>query len=202
MKIGVRTLISAWLFLISSVALCEQLNEGQSPSGKLHYELRTTPNHDGEKAIWLWSKDDKSDAQQLCETGGWGYLEVHFSPDDNWIVLQDGGASLGVLCRLFRLRQGLVFREIQKPDLNAEAEKLALQKAGLPAQTMSDHQYVRCLGWSGDSKMILIQSRGNGKIGKLGVGYEWIGIYHVEDGHFSFDLSEFDRRAVDKEPLD
>jgi hypothetical protein len=67
---------------------------------------------------------------------------------------------------------------------------------------MSDHQYVRCLAWSGDSKMILIQSRGNGKIGKLGVGYEWIGIYHVENGHFSFDLSEFDRKAVDRKPLD
>jgi WD40 repeat protein len=182
--------------------LCEQLDEGRSLSGKLHYELRSTLTRDGEKAIWLWSKEDKSDARHLCETEGWGNLEIHFSPDDNWIVVQDGGASLGVRCRLFRLVQGLQFREIEKPDLNAEAEKLALKKIGLPAQEMTDHRYVRCIAWSGDSKMILITANGNGRVGKLAVGFEWVGVYHVQGGNFSFDLSEFNRSAVGKKPLD
>ena len=188
-------------FLVHQV-LCEQIDEGQSLSGKIHYELRSTPSKDGNKTIWLWSNEGKSDAKQLCQTEGWGNLEMHFAPDDNWIVVQDGGASLGIRCRLFKREHGLAFREIEKPDLNAEAEILALRTAGLPAEEMSDHRYIRCLAWSGDSKMILIKARGNGRVAKVGVGFDWIGIYHVQDGRFSDDLSEFNRSAVDNVPLE
>jgi hypothetical protein len=181
---------------------CEQENEGQSLSGKIYYELRTTPNKDGLNAIWLWSTHDKADAVQLCETEGWGNLEMHFSPNDDWIVVQDGGVSLGIRCRLFRREHGMKFNEIAKPDLNDEAEILALRQGGLPDKAMSDHRYVRCLGWSGDSKMILVKARGSGRVGKQAVGFDWTAIYHVQEGRFSFDLSEFDRSAVDKQPLE
>jgi hypothetical protein len=191
----------AMLFPVSHV-LCEQMNEGESLSGRIHYELRSIRGNEGGKAIWLWANQDKSDAKQLCETEGWGNVEMHFAPDDNWIVVQDGGASLGIRCRLFKREKGVAFREIEKPDLNTEAEILALRTAGLPAEEMSDHRYVRCLAWSGDSKMILINARGNGRAGKVGVGFHWIGIYHVQDGRFSHDLSEFNRSAVDKVPLE
>jgi len=50
--------------------------------------------------------------------------------------------------------------------------------------------------------MILIKARGNGRVAKVGVGFDWIGIYHVQDGRFSDDLSEFNRSAVDNVPLE
>ncbi|MEP6603837.1 MAG: hypothetical protein ABJB69_07815 [Spartobacteria bacterium] len=198
---------TAELLLICLAALgpvnglvAEQLNEGEWLSGKIHYELRTLP--DDAKEIWLFAKEDKSDSTKLCETEGWGNLEMHFSPDDIWIIVQDRGVSLGVRCRMFHIETGLHYREIKKPNLNSEAEKLALKRAGLPAKEISDHLYVYCLAWSGDSKMVLIKSRGRGRIGKEWVSFVWIGIYHVQDGRFSFDLAEFDRSAVDKGPLE
>ncbi len=186
------------LLLPLSHALCEQMNWGQSLSGKIHYELRPIPDREGDKAIWLWSNDEKSDAKQLCETEGWGNLEMHFAPNDNWIVVQNGGASLGVRCRLFKRENGVAFREIEKPDLNQEAEISALRKAGLPAKEMSDHRYVRCLAWSGDSRMILIEATGKGTVENRPYNFKWVCIYHVQEGRFSFDLSEFNRSAVVK----
>jgi hypothetical protein len=94
------------------------------------------------------------------------------------------------------------FNEIAKRDLNDEAEILALRQGGLPDKAMSDHRSVRCLGWFGDSKMILIKATGSGRVGKQAVGFDWTAIYHVQEGRFSFDLSEFDRSAVDKQPLE
>jgi len=91
--------------IATTSASAEQMNEGQSLSGRIHYELRTVANNG--KEIWLYSREDKSDAMKLCDTEGWGNLEVHFSPDEKWIVVQDGGLSLGVRCRLFRTQNGL-----------------------------------------------------------------------------------------------
>src|ERR1700751_4078743 len=81
--------------------------------------------------------------------------------------------SLGIRCRLFRRERGMKFNEIAKRDLNDEAEILALRQGGLPDKAMSDHRSVRCLGWSGDSKMILIKATGSGRVGKQAVGFDW-----------------------------
>jgi hypothetical protein len=190
------------LLLPVSHALCKQMNEGESLSGKIHYELRSIRDNEGGKAIWLWANQDKSDAKQLCETEGWGNLEMHFAPDDKWIVVQDGGASLGIRCRLFRRDKGPAFREIEKPDLN--------KRRKYPRSERLDLLQKKCLTigtyavWDGqgDSKMILINARGSGKVGRVAMGFQWIGIYHVQEGRFSFDLSKFNRSAVDKVTLE
>jgi hypothetical protein len=174
-----------------------QLDQGDSLTGKIHYELRAG-SAEGGKAIWLWSKEDKSDAAMLCETPGWGNLEIHFAPNDQWIVVQDGGSSLGVSLRLFRRNDGVKFHEIKDADVDGKSERLALQQAGLPPKEISDHRYVHCVSWSGDSSMILVSSDGKGVGGEHAIGFHWIGIYHVEDGRFTSDLTEFNRHAVEK----
>src|SRR5208337_620702 len=65
-----------------------QLNQGNSPSGKIHFELRGQAQDS--KEIWLSPADHKDQGVKLCDTQGWGNLEVHFSPDDCWIIVQDG----------------------------------------------------------------------------------------------------------------
>jgi WD40 repeat protein len=175
----------------------EQPDKGESFTGKIHYELRGDSDAGG-KTIWLWSKEDKSDAAELCETPGWGYLEIHFSPNDKWIVVQDGGASLGVSLRLFRRDGGVVFHEIKDADIDRKSEKLALKQAGMAPKEISDHRYVHCLAWSGDSEMILVSSSGKGIADDYAIGFLWIGIYHVTDGRFTSDLTKFNREAVEK----
>jgi hypothetical protein len=78
-------------FLITSAFLlhAQQQNEGDSPSGKIHFVVRG----DEEKKIYLSPAGASSQEVELCETPGWGNLVIHFSPDDDWIVVQDGGPS-------------------------------------------------------------------------------------------------------------
>jgi len=73
-----------WLLSLTLVPLCvfaEQQSEGDSPSRSIHFELRKTSD-EGTKEIWLSEKDNKSTAVKLCDTPGWGNLDIHFSPDD------------------------------------------------------------------------------------------------------------------------
>jgi len=50
--------------------------------------------------------------------------------------------------------------------------------------------------------MILIKANGAGRVQKNAVGFVWVAVYHVLDGRFSFDLSEFDRAAVDRDKVE
>ena len=87
-----------------------QMERGESPSGLLEYELRGEERINVE--IWMWEKDQKASALMLCRTEGWGYLRVHFAPDDSWVLVEDGGLSLGVESRLFLRVGGASFEEM------------------------------------------------------------------------------------------
>src|SRR5438876_10203376 len=75
------------------VALSTQRNEGESPSGKIRYTLQ---GREDSKQLFLYAEDRPDERVALCETYGWGNMVVSFSPNEEWIVVQDGGASLGV----------------------------------------------------------------------------------------------------------
>lgn len=140
---------------LTSVAAQE--NEGASIDGSVHYELRGDAEN---KTIWLFPKDHKEKAVKLCDTEGWGNLQVHFSPDNFWIVIQDGGASLGVHLSLYRRDKGVIYQCV-KEDIGADAEEQALQQIGKQSFGL-DHRYARVLQWSADSRTILIEIRGSG----------------------------------------
>jgi len=169
-----------------------QLNCGQSESGKISYELRG--EEVGERELWLYPENHADAAVYLCDTEGWGALEMHFSPDDHWLIVQDGGASLGVSLRLFRRDKGVNFTEIKDADINGKAERMALKSNGLPAKEILDHRYVDVLGWSRDSKTVAVRIKGH-YADRVSIR-DWIGLYKVATGTFTFDLKEFDRDTV------
>jgi hypothetical protein len=191
------------LFALCIAPLCvfaDQQNEGESPSGNIHFEVRKTSN-EASKEIWLAPKDKKAGAVKLCETPGWGNLELHFSPADSWLIVQDGGGSLGVSLRLFKQDKGVAFKEVEGADINGKAEKFALQRNGLPAEQLLDHRYARCLAWSADSKKVLVQISGHGGNAKFRVTIrDWQGIYDLDSSNFSFDLTKMNTGSIEKQP--
>ena len=177
----------------------EQQTQGTSPSGEIHYELRE--GADESKRIWLFPKDRPAQAVELCETPGWGYLSVHFSPDDNWLIVQDGGGSLGVSLRLFKREAGVRFRELEEAKIDDKIERLALTQAGAPAKQVLDHRYAKVLSWSADSKAVLVSVSGSGSNGGRRISVEgWTGIYDVGSGAVSLDLKKFNRTAAEARP--
>ena len=175
-----------------------QDNSGTSRDGSIKYELRKPKTGDPE--IWLWPKGHKKNAVKLCETWGWGNMHLTFSPNNYWIIVEDGGLSLGISLTLFRRNKGVSYSEVKKPDINDEAEKLALRQIGLTGTAdVLDHRYVELVRWSADSRRILIQLHGTGDNEKHHISIEgWLGVYDLGKHSFSFDLEKMNRGSVQK----
>ena len=188
--------IAFFLIIVPFLLYAQQQNEGDSPSGKIHFVIRG----ENEKKIYLSVPGGHSQEVELCETPGWGNLVIHFSPDDYWLIVQDGGPSLGISLRLFRRDKGVIFREQKDADIDGKAERLALKLNGFGAQEILDHRYVKVLAWSRDSTCVLIALRGHGGTRKQAVTIEnWIGVYDLASGDVGFDIGKMNRRALEKE---
>jgi WD40 repeat protein len=173
-----KTLIGC-LMLIPFLLSAQQRDEGDSPSGKIHFVLRG----DDAKKIYLSGRGGSESEVELCETPGFGNLAIHFSPDDYWLVVQDSGSSLGVSLRLFRRDRGLRFLEQKGVDIGGRAEELALTQNGLSGRGILDHRYLEVLAWSRDSTLILICLNGHGGTAKQQVRIEnWLGVYDLASG--------------------
>ena len=186
------------LFLSAGLARGTQVDEGDSPSGHIHFVVKG-PQDD--KRIYLSVKDHPQDQVALCQTPGWGNLEVHFSPDDYWIVVQDGGGSLGISLRLFRRETGVTYKEMTDVDMGRAAELAALQQNDLPPKELLDHRYMKLLAWSADSKGFVFSLSGHGGDGKIHIRINnWIGIYDLATGAIDFDLTKVNQGVLEKEP--
>ncbi len=194
---NMRRTVIAFFFVIAPFLLyAQQQNEGDSASGKIHFVVRG----EEEKKIYLSPAAASSQEVELCETPGWGNLVLHFSPDDYWIVVQDGGPSLGISLRLFRRDKGVKFTEQKDADIDGKAERLALKQNGFPPQEILDHRYMKVLAWSRDSTCILIALRGHGGTRERAVSVQnWVGVYDLAKGEISFDLGKMNRGALREE---
>ena len=160
------------------------------------YDLRNPKEVSQE--IWLWPKGHKNKAVRLCETCAWGNMSLTFSPDNYWIIVQDGGGSLGVSLRLFRRSKGVTFHEVKEANIDGKAERLALKQNGLrESDDFLDHRYVLLLSWSKDSRMITVELSGRGRDAKHDVEIEgWKGIYDLAKNDFTAELQKKNRGTV------
>jgi hypothetical protein len=102
---------------------------------------------------------------------------------------------------LFQRKDGVSYKEIKDADIDGKAERLAMHQSGFKPDEVLGHRYANCLGWSSDSRSILIHLTGSGQVGKDFSTADWFGIYEVIDGSFTVDLSKFNRGAVEKEKV-
>jgi hypothetical protein len=69
-----KALIAFFLFIGPFPLHAQQQNEGDSPSGKIHFVVRG----DDVKKIYLSVPSGNSQEVELCETPGWGNLVIPF----------------------------------------------------------------------------------------------------------------------------
>jgi hypothetical protein len=128
-------------------------------------------------------------------------LELHFAPDDAWLVVQDGGSSLGISLRLFRRDRGAAYKELEQADIEGKAERIALEEQEDAAGGLLDHRYMKLVAWSGDSRSFLFSLSGHGGDANNHVRITgWMGIYDVESGEIALELSKLNRGVVEKRP--
>ena len=108
----------------------------------------------------LFDKDASGGGTPLCESLSLG---ISISPDDHWILIQDGGSSLGLHQRLFSRKDGAHYVE-HKVDIDEAVFKAV---AGSPEGkkvdvNLLDHTYLSCDGWSADGKKAALTFSGHG----------------------------------------
>jgi hypothetical protein len=192
-----KTFSSATLVCFLALQLCraEQQNEGNSATGEIHFSVKGTQD---DRRIYLSPAGKAHDEVELCHTEGSGNLEMHFSPDDSWLVIQDGGSSLGVSLRLFQRDRGVSYKEMTNADVDGKAERIALEQQGL-GKDLLDHGYMKVLAWSADSRSFLFSLSGHGGDQNNQVRINrWLGIYDLASGNIGFDLTKTNRIAVEK----
>lgn len=175
-------LVSGMIFPASA----QQPEEGWSSLGAWKFELRE--NAEGEKEIWIIPEANPDGAKKMTTTPGWGNMRMHISPDDKFIVLEDGGGSLGIDLRVFRA--GTAPTEyVEDVDLKIAdiVEAWAVKKAGAAEGSILGHRYVHAHGWSADGKKLLVSI--SGREGELSIP-GWFAIYDFGSGNLSFDLGE------------
>jgi hypothetical protein len=193
MKMVLALIITA---LITSVTQPSSADEEcfSTPNGLSCWEFRKAEDLTTSSEIWMWPDGHKADAIKLCEVEG-SIGRVKVSPDSDWLIVENGGASLGISLRLFKHESGLTYKEIKKPDITGKAIKLALRDAK-PAGAELLHAYLECVAWSSNSRRILVELTGNVSAAGQRLNIEWAAVYDVPTGTFSRNLAEFNRDVL------
>ena len=141
-------------------AATDATTAGVSPSREIAWSLNP---ENGE--LNLVRADGKGSPVKLCDTLGPNNLGVFFSPDEKYIFVTDGGASLGIHGTLYKRSSRLEYSEVDF-DFDLATQKLALEaETGKKiTDTVLDHSYIKCLGWSRDGQWIVLEISGKGSL--------------------------------------
>ena len=197
MKPALRLALFAAACLCAQTLRADQPTSGKSPGGHVNYEVRPAGD---EKEIWVYRDNETGRANKMCTTPGWGNLRLFFSPDDRWIIVQDGGSSLGVSLRLFHREGEHTYTERDKENIDDKTEAAALKSDGFGGKEISDHRYAECLDWSADSRYVLVRVRGKGSDGTNNVVFSWMCVYDLDTGKVGTDLSKINQQGVRRWP--
>lgn len=130
--------------------------------------VQRRPVDDGyEREVWLLARDGQSPPCFLLRHD-WRSGNVSFSPDDNRLIVEEGGgagSSLGTEFRIFRRQTGNAYKEEDQLELLSQAMLIAVRKHGLPANFNPDHIYGVIKGWSQDSSTVRLSVWGHGANG-------------------------------------
>jgi hypothetical protein len=136
--------------------------DGKSSTKDLVWVARSTS--DGGELFVSWAHGGTG--AKVADLVGLGALKVHFSSDDRWLFVTDGGSSLGTTVRLFKRSTGLAYKEVKEFDFDFAVQRLAAQIEGGKEikDTILDRSYLRCVGWSKDGPQAFLAISGKGTL--------------------------------------
>lgn len=181
-------LLSAILIatLAAVVPLAAQERKDEvSTSGKI--ATHVVESKDGAEVFISEANQADSAAQKLCDVLSVSATKVSVAPDDSWIIVRRGGASVGISFAVFKREKGMIYKEL--PETDIVAVLLAAACGGDKAKIdQMDHVTADIIEWSGDSKSVLAVVAARG--GETRVP-PYFAIYRLADGKLEFDLSKF-----------
>ena len=183
-----RILLLAAL-LTAGFAAAEERKDGVSASGKIAWHV-VMDGENGASEVFISEADQgESAARKLCNTVSVVNTQVFVAPDDGWIIVQTGGASLGVSLITFSREKGMIYQEAKGIDIT-ETALLAACGGDRKKVESIDHAYVRFIGWAKDSESVLVEVNAQGEDQRV---ESFFGIYDLAAKKVGFDLERFNR---------
>ena len=175
------TLISA------GFAAAEDRKDGVSASGKIAWHVVRVDDQGISEVLISEADQGESAPQKLCEAVSVANTKVSVSPDDSWIIVQTGGASLGISLTVFRRENGMIYNEMPGMNIGA-AVLLSACGSDQPRADAMDRVYMDLVGWSKDSGSVLVGLNARGEKGEIS---EFFAIYDLAERKVGFDLVKF-----------
>ncbi|HVP06202.1 MAG TPA: hypothetical protein VMS71_00060 [Candidatus Acidoferrum sp.] len=147
--------------------------------------------------VWLSAKDSSSIEPKLLYQHE-RYVEIKFSPDENWIAVNDYlGSSMSEVF-LFTRRNFLDYREERSIDINGGTWKFFSKCNPQAEGSAMDHIYVRVECWAANSNAMLLALSGHNSPGdQLD---DWFCVYDLETLSPSLNLELMNRDALEMKP--
>jgi len=124
---------------------------------RLRYFIDNSGNQQDNREIWLYP--NKKGAKGLRLYSFERDTDTFFSPDEQWVVVNDHVGSTNSFTALFNRIEGVKYSRIGDP--NASAQHLLEQESGIPEiWEMFHHRYFIFREWSTDSKSFVMALHG------------------------------------------
>jgi hypothetical protein len=163
--------------------------EDVSPQRGMLVEHRSA--RDGADQIWLVSTADPAQRRLLFTHER--HASVLFSPDEEWLVINDHRLSNESRLLLFHRKAGLEYE--QTADLTDAAWKFFDESNGLKKPNPFDHSYVDALRWASEEQPVLLLCL-EGHLDSRNRTAEWYCLYDIGAKRFSTDLDAHNRAAT------
>jgi len=151
---------------LTAVVAQEERKDGVSPSGKIGWHVVKVGDNGASEVLISEAAQEESAPKKLCEAISIANTDVSIAPDDSWIIVQTGGASLGVSLITFRRENGMIYNEEKEVDIGAAVLLSACGGDQKKADSM-DHIYADARGWSENSKSLLVEMNAKGESGRV-----------------------------------
>lgn len=148
-----------------------------------------------EREVWLAPPSQPSDRVLLYKHGR--SVEVLFSPDQKWLVINDFPTSTDGAPFLFRRGQGLQYSPVANANIGDKVWRFAGKWHPLILTPAFGHRYVQVLRWANDSKAFLVAAFGHlDSPEKQRALDPWLCIFTLDDLGATLDLSLMNRGAL------
>ena len=156
---------------------------------------------DYKREVWLVSASRPADQMLLYVHGR--SVEVLFSPDERWLIINNFSSSTETNPYLFQRVQGLRYTPVENAKIGEKVWQLVGKQYPVVLSRDFGHRYVQVMRWAYDSKSFLVVAFGHlDSIEKQSALDPWYCVFTVDGLRASLDLAFMNRGALSSRSLE
>jgi hypothetical protein len=148
-----------------------------------------------EREVWLAPVNEASKRVLLYKHGR--SVSILFSPDEQWLVINDFPTSTDGAPFLFKRGRGLNYRPIENVNIAEKVWQFVGKYYPIVLTQDFGHQYVEALRWSYDSKAFLVAAFGHTDSPEISESLApWLSVFIIDGFRVTLDLNLMNRGAL------